>query len=118
MSYNCKLVDPVTKETLEASSKHEITGGNYCIGGTSEMWLNVTYNYCGHFRRVMPPEGLRGLDGMTAADSIPVLEQGIALLGNDVDDNYWEPTEGNAKKALYGLLALAKLRPDGVWEIS
>lgn len=27
-------------------------------------------------------------------------------------------TEGNAKKALYGLLALAKLRPDGIWEIS
>ena len=47
-----------------------------------------------------------------------VLEKGIAQLGNDVDDNYWEPTEGNAKKALYGLLALAKLRPDGVWEIS
>ena len=54
---------------------------------------------------------------MMAADSIPVLEKGIAQLGNDVDDNYWEPTEGNAKKALYGLLALAKLRPDGVWEI-
>ena len=118
MSYDCRLVDPVTKETLEASSNHEITGGNYCIGGTDEMWLTVTYNYCGHFRRVMPPEGLRGLDGMMAADSIPVLENGIALLGNDVDDNYWEPTEGNAKKALYGLLASAKLRPDGVWEIS
>ena len=82
------------------------------------MWLNVTYNYCGHFRRVMPPKGLRGLDGMMAADSIPILEKGIAHLGNDVDDNYWEPTEGNAKKALYVLLALAKLRPDGVWEIN
>ena len=118
MSYNCRLVDPVTKEPLCTSSNHEIAGGNYCIGGTDEMWLNVTYNYCGHFRKVMPPKGLRGLDGMMAADSIPVLEKGIAQLGNDVDDNYWEPTEGNAKKALYGLLALAKLRPDGVWEIS
>ena len=118
MSYDCRLVDPVTKEPLCTSSKHEIAGGNYCIGGTDEMWLNVTYNYCGHFRKVMPPEGLRGLDGMMAVDSIPILEKGIAQLGNDVDDNYWEPTEGNAKKALYGLLALAKLRPDGVWEIS
>lgn len=118
MSYDCRLVDPVTKEPLYTPSKHEITGGTYCIGGTNEIWLNVTYNYCGHFRKVMPPEGLRGLDGMMAADSIPVLENGIALLGNDVDDNYWEPTEGNAKKALYGLLALAKLRPDGAWEIN
>ena len=108
MSYDCRLVDPVTKESLYTPRKHEITGGTYCIGGTNEMWLNVTYNYCGHFRKVMPPKGLRGLDGMMAADSIPVLEKGIALLGNDV----------NAKKALYGLLALAKLRPDGVWEIS
>ena len=82
------------------------------------MWLNVTYNYGAIIRRVMPPNGIRGLDGMMAVDSIPVLEKGIAQLGNDVDDNYWESTEGNAKKALYGLLALAKLRPDGVWEIS
>ena len=117
MSYDCRLVDPVTKETLQTASKHEITGGNYCVGGTTDMWLNVTYNYAKHFYRVMP-NGIRGLEGMMAADSIPILEKGIAQLGNDVDDNYWEPTEGNAKKALYGLLALAKLRPDGVWEIS
>ena len=25
-------------------------------------------------------------------------------------------TEGNAKRALFGLIALAQLRPDGVWE--
>lgn len=118
MSYDCRLVDPVSKEPLQTTSKHEIIGGNYCIGGTTELWLNVTYNYGGHFRKVMPPNGLRGLDGMMATDSIPILGKGISQLGNDVDNNYWEPTEGNAKKALYGLLALAKLRPDGVWEIN
>ena len=116
MSYDCRLVDPVSKEPLETASKHEITGGTYCIGGTTELWLNVTYNYGGHFRRVMP-NGIRGLDGMMAVDSIPILERAIAQLGDEVDDDYWEPTEGNAKKALYGLLALAKMRPDGVWEI-
>ena len=117
MSYDCNLVDPVTREVLHTTSKHEITGGTYCIGGTTDLWLNVTYNYFGHFRRVMPPNGLRGLEGMMAADSIPILERAITQLGDEVDDDYWEPTEGNAKKALYGLLALAKLRPDGVWEI-
>jgi hypothetical protein len=39
----------------------------------------------------------------------------IAKLNDDVDQNYWKPTEGNAKKALTQLLALAKMRPDGVW---
>ena len=37
------------------------------------------------------------------------------MLGDDVDDDYWKPTEGNAKRALYGLLAMAQMRPDGVW---
>lgn len=27
----------------------------------------------------------------------------------------WEPTEGNAKRALLQLLAMARMRPDGVW---
>lgn len=30
--------------------------------------------------------------------------------------NYWDATEGNAKRALLQLVALAKLRPDGVWD--
>ncbi len=46
------------------------------------------------------------------------MKDAISKLGNDVDKNYWEATEGNAKRALHGLLALAKLRPDGIWEIS
>ena len=45
------------------------------------------------------------------------LEKAIAALGDDVDDSdYWNATEGNAKRALYGLLAFAKMRPDGVWD--
>lgn len=118
MSYDCNLVDPVTKEVLKTSSKHEIIGGTYCVGGTTDLWLNVTFDYAEHFRRVMPPDGIRGLEGMIGAESIPILEKGIAQLGDETDPDYWEPTEGNAKKALYGLLALARLRPDGVWEIS
>jgi hypothetical protein len=37
---------------------------------------------------------------MTGADSIPVLSLAAAQLQNDVDDDYWKPTEGNAKRAL------------------
>ena len=30
--------------------------------------------------------------------------------------NYWEATAANAIKPLYQLIAMAKLRPDGVWD--
>lgn len=83
------------------------------------LWLNVTYNY-GHFYyqpEVFGENGIRSIYGKTGAESIPMLEKAISALGDDVDDSdYWHATEGNAKRALYGLLAFAKMRPDGVWE--
>ena len=32
------------------------------------------------------------------------------------DDDYWKATAANAVKPLYQLLAMAQLRPDGVWD--
>jgi len=32
------------------------------------------------------------------------------------DPNYWEPTAGNAIRPLHQLIAMAQLRPDGVWD--
>jgi hypothetical protein len=101
-------------------------GGTYCVGGCDTASINITYNYSPHFYRVIQaidPEsnddakrgGIRSIYGMTGAESIPVLEKAIAQLGNDVHEDYWEPTEGNAKLALMQCLALAKMRPDGVW---
>lgn len=117
MSYDIYLTDPVTHETLEADAKHFMTGGTYAVGGTRELWLNVTYNYAQHFYRVLDPEkGIRAIYGMTGAESIPVLEGAAAKLGDDVDPDYWEPAEGNAKRALLKLAALARMRPDGVWD--
>lgn len=116
MSYDIKLVDPVTREVLQLTDPHQMTGGTYSLGGTKDAWLNVTWNYGVHFRRVLGEKGIRSIYGMTGADSIPVLEAAAAMLGDDVDSNYWAPTEGNAKQSLLGLLALAKMRPDGVWE--
>ena len=46
----------------------------------------------------------------------PVLKKAIDMLADDVEEDYWKPTRGNAKRALCGLLALAQLRPDGVWD--
>ncbi len=118
VSYDISLCDPVTREPLEVKEPHFIRGGTYAIGGTTECWLNITYNYGCFYRRedVFGEKGVRTIYGMSGAESIPVLEKAIAALGDDVSDDYWEATEGNAKKALYGLLALARMRPDGVWD--
>ena len=93
-------------------------GGTYALGGTKELWPNVTYNYGSIFRRpeVLGEEGIRTIYGMTGAESIPVLQKAIANLGDDTDPDYWKPTDGNAKRPLCQLLAMAQMRPDGIWD--
>lgn len=45
MSYDIYLCDHVTHKPLKADSTHFIAGGMRAMGGTKELWLNVTYNY-------------------------------------------------------------------------
>ncbi len=117
MSHDFSLNDPVTKQCIELDFVHQITGGTYAVGGTKQAELNITYNYGVHFRRVIDEDkGIRAIVGMTGAESIPILKSAIEKLGDDADPDYWKPTEGNAKRALHGLLAFAQLRPDGVWD--
>lgn len=118
MSYDIYLNDPVTGSTIELDAPHQMRGGNYVAGGTTEAWLNVTYNYGKFYRRddVLGEKGIRTIYGMSGAESIPVLERAIAALGDETSDNYWEATEGNAKRPLMQLLAFARMRPDGVWD--
>jgi len=119
MSYDIELVDPITKGVLELEEPHQMRGGTYSVGGTTEASLNVTYNYGAIIRKVLSPsegaQGIRGLYGKTGAETIPLFESAIAQLGDDVSKDYWEPTEGNVKRALLHMKALATLRPDGIW---
>lgn len=119
MSYDVSLLDPVTHETLLTKTNHMMFGGTYEIGGTQELWLSVTYNYGAIYRKdnVFGEDGIKSIDGMTGAESISVLKKAIDALGNDVSSNYWDATEGNAKSALTKLLAMAQMRPDGIWEV-
>lgn len=114
MSYDMRLLDPVTRKPILFDQPHEVRGGTYAAGGTNEAWLNVTYNYARHFKRI-GRKGIRTIYGTTGAQSIPTLKKAAETLGDDASENYWEPTEGNAKRALLGLLAFAQIRPDGVW---
>lgn len=115
MSYDISLLDPVTKKTIQFDNEHRVIGGTYALGGTTEAWLNITYNYSEFYYNVFGENGIRTIYDMTGAGSIPILKDAISKLGNDASNNYWDATEGNAKKALHGLLAFAQMRPDGIW---
>lgn len=116
MSYDIYLNDPKTTEVIIFDEKHHLIGGTYAVGGCEEAWLNITYNYASHFYRLIDKEkGIRFLYGKTGEESIPILNNAIEALNDDFTDDYREPTEGNAKKALQYLVAMAQMRPDGVW---
>lgn len=116
MSYDIELRHTVTGDTLQLDEPHHMRGGTYQVGGTTDANLNITYNYSRHFVAAFEDErGIRCIYGMTGAESIPVLKAAAGKLGSDVDEDYWKPTEGNAKAAIMQLLALARMRPDGVW---
>lgn len=121
MSYDAILKDPVTGETIEIEEGHFMRGGTYQIGGCHELWLNITWNYSKFYYEV-DEGGIPGLNGKTGAESIPILEKMIARIeekypDKKTDPDYWEPTPGNALKPLYQLIAIARMRPDGVWYI-
>lgn len=115
MSYDIYLNDPVTGEVIELDTPHHMRGGTYCVGGEIRAHLNVTYNYATHFTRVLGVGGIRSIYGITGASSIATLKRAANMLSDDVDEDYWKPTEGNAKRALLQLVALAEMRPDGIW---
>mgnify|MGYP001546936311 CR=1 FL=1 len=137
MSYDIYLRDRVTKETVNFDTPHQMAGGTYAVGGTTEAWLNVTYNYAqwyykdGVFQNNGEDNsGIRSIYGLSGAESIPVLEHAIKTLESMTEDltekeiqeykdggagGYWTPTRANAIRPLYQLLAMAKMRPDAEW---
>ena len=122
MSYDIELLDPITKKVIEIKDAHFLRGGTYKMGGSTELSLNVTYNYSKILHQVLQPKttpsefksGIRSLYGMTALEATPILETAISTLKDDVDEDYWKPTEGNTKKALNNLLTMCKMRPDAI----
>lgn len=118
MSYDIRLCDPVSKDTIQFESAHRIAGGTYAMGGTSEAWLNITYNYSRFFYAAMGEKGIRTIYGMTGAESLPILKSAAEQLdlGDKKPHDYWKATPANARAALLGLIAFAEMRPDGIWD--
>ena len=91
MSYDISLCDPVSGETLELDNPHGMRGGTYQIGGTSECWINITYNYASYYYQATEGDirfrgengtnrGIRGIYGKTGAESIPMLNDMICRI--------------------------------------
>lgn len=116
MSYDIHFVDPATKEVVQLDEPHDLKGGNYAVGGTTEAWLNVTWNYGKFYHEQFGEEGIRSLYGLTGEQAIPLLAKAIAALGTETDSDYWKPTPGNAGAALLNLLELAKAAPQAIIE--
>ena len=137
MSYDIYLADPVTREPIELEEAHYMRGGTYALSGATEAWLNITYNYAnwyyrpGVFGETAENRGIRTIYGLSGAESVPVLKKAIETLESltvDISEEdrreyerhgaagYWVPTRANAIRPLYQLLALAQMRPDGIWE--
>ena len=115
MSYDIYLLDPETGKGIDLKEPHYLRGGTYAAGGTTEAWLNITYNYSKYFYAALGAKGIRTIYGMTGQESIPILQTAANLLSGEPDKDYWAATEGNAKKALLSLIELAKAAPSGIW---
>lgn len=85
-------------------------GGTYALGGTDQASLNVTYNYGKHF-------DFNKLDGRTAEDCIPEMEEAVKELGTERDSDYWKATPGNAGYAVSILLGWARQHPKAVFSV-
>ncbi|MBQ8996205.1 MAG: hypothetical protein IJ091_10365 [Oscillospiraceae bacterium] len=201
MSYDIKLLDPVSRKTIMLPIKHVMIGGTYRADydertGTfspspiQDAWLNITYNYSRYYDEATDGDsrfankpyyansekdvdqdeyGICGIYGKSGAESIPMLKDMISRIesrykvngkwistertirkyldletGKELDildiltnkravdtykceehtvtvwegpnDNYWEATAANAISPLWKLIAMAELRPDGIWE--
>ncbi len=115
MSYWVYLQKDGTNVEIE---KHE-EGGTFELGGTTEAVLNVTWNYAEFYcQELDEDQGLRWLNGKTAAETMDRLAHATAELGDCRDPDYWAATPGNAGHALAILWSWARQHPGAVWVVS
>ena len=105
MSYDISLVEPTTKKTITVDFKHQMKGGTYCVGGTDELYLNITWNYCPYFFDATENDerfykgdknqGLRAIYGKTGAETIPMLTDMAERIRKKYqnEDGTWKKTK-------------------------
>lgn len=113
ISLNDKNGDCLISENVIAE------GGTHAISGTDEMCMNVTWNYGKFYRKhIDKDQGIRWLHGKTGLETRDRLVKAVKNMGHDTSDNYWEATEGNARKPLVIFLGWATECPKGIWRVN
>lgn len=113
MSYDVDLLDKTGM--VHYMDESFVDGGTYCVGGTTECSINITYNYAEVFGGLV-----RELHGKVAKDTLPQLQAFVKQWqhARPYEKDYWAPTPGNARTAIMRLISFAEKHPDGVWEVS
>lgn len=116
MSYDIMITDKYGK-TRELEKAHQIKGMTAMKGDNFLLEYNTTYNFAPIFQRLFGPDGIRFLYNKSMAETIPLLDTAIEKLGNARGDGPYECAEGNVKKALMDLRALAGLADaEAMWD--
>lgn len=109
MSYDIYIKDE--KGPIIFKKKHNYKGGTYQVGGCNEAWINITDNYSEHFVKFLGEKGIRSIYGKTVEEVVPILKEAIDKMDDEISENYWDATEGNARYSLVNLINIALLCP-------
>lgn len=146
MSYSLEIQNPKTGEVFETEFPHNIIGGTYCLGGTTRLELNITYNYSAFFHRpevlgatdeekqahdedwISEHTGLYRLVDLTVVEAIPLVSSAIRVLKNehlDKDGNPYDMVTKYSKETqadidslrLEYMIAMKENRPEDAEQI-
>lgn len=125
MSYDIAIICKCCEQPLKFETPQHLVASNVPFDPVTETILprseaktNITFNYGKHFRVALGGEGVYSLHGKPVAETLSALREAISKLGEDVTDNYWDATEGNAKRALETLVQMAEaVGVKGYWQV-
>lgn len=98
-------------ETVRLKSPHKISGSDFAVGGTQDLWMTLTFNYSRYYYQIWPCGGLCFLHGLSVKNAMRTLLEGMLLLKGEQCGDYWHASEGNARAGLLSILSLCALSP-------
>lgn len=109
-------------ERIHLDNPHSLKGGTYALGGTTEAWINITYNYDPWFYEAFGKDGIRSLYGKPANEVAERIKETLPkVIASSLPERpcschnslecYWASIPGNAAEALRSLRELALMCP-------
>ena len=119
MGYSIHIKNANDGSWVELPQKHNFAGQTYCVGGTTEAWMSITYNYWPLFHKYIDRgDGIRFIYGKSLKEADAILNNAIEGIKNDSPEvfqeeppgagNPWECTPYNVLVALMGLQGIGE----------